>query len=1033
MKIKKTLLLALFLNFSVFLFAGNLTGYIHDSETKEALIGATVAIKGTTIGTITDQNGHYEISGLKEGEYVFVVSYIGYETSEITLSIPDNGEVKHNFNLVATSVGLAEVVISVQAQGQLSALNQQINSGYVSNHVASERLQEVPDATIAESLSRLPGVAVTNSAGEGDKVVIRGMESRFSLVTVNGVRMPSTGKEDNSVGMAGISPFMIDGIEVQKSLTPDKDADATGGIVDLKLKDAPEGFHVNVVAQNNFNSLVQDYFNPRLNLTLSNRFLDNKFGIIATGNFESVDRASHRMGNNYNINESAPPAFTEFKFQSNEYNRTRSGGNVFLDYRLPQGKIKASSFVTLLDNDEFQRALKLEDGGTGGINKDYYNHESTELRTINTLELEHNLPFGAKIHAQGAYSTGKREVPLQYNIYSRNSTIDNSTDTAYYYSEVQQLWSNRIDDIQAVVYPNEILQVIPYYDPEGTRIYRLNSYNETFRDDELMLKLDLEVPYHISDALNGKIKFGAKYRKKNRKVEATYAELEFNNSRNFLLADTIAEAFPEYNLIRDGVGSDLGAASLIDDYSETILDGLVSDKYWNNFMDPDKLDAIMLWLDENQWTPRTVDALHEANTFRDDYSGFEQVKAAYLMGDLNFTRFVNVTGGVRFEKINTKYHGYGAVWTTNPATAYAIDFSESQYDSLSKRENTFLLPMINVKFKPFKWMHILVAYTQTIARPKYYSYMPRFVYFEQTSMYGSPNADAAISYYGPGNPALKPALTHNYDACITLNANSTSLPNWLGVVVAGVFYKEIIDLEVTKSFNLYGSPELRDSINSIVPYYTLFDLQNQRAFDWTYNNPNHAFSKGIEIEWQSSFWSLPKPFNGLVINANYTRNITEKTEIREQEIITRPPGSRRPVVTYVDTSFATRLYRNPDYTINVTLGYDYKGLSFRLSYRHTAESFSGYTGFGSAAQTPEGTKIYKEQNMWDLSLAQKIPKVEGLQLFLNVSNLTATYAQKEISNRSEDGSISLNKEKGPLPWTEEYYGRLIIAGLRYSF
>lgn len=1031
MKTKTTLLLTLLLLFSVFLYASELTGDIRDSKTNEPLIGATVVIEGTTIGAITDLNGHYEITGIKEGQYVFVASYMGYEDLQVSLSIPDNGEVKHNFKLVATSVALAEVVVSIQAQGQLSALNQQINAGYVSNHVSSERLQEVPDATIAESLSRLPGVAVTTSAGEGDKVVIRGMESRFSLVTVDGVRMPSTGKEDNSVGMAGVSPFMIDGIEVQKSITPDKDADATGGIVDLKLKDAPEGFHANVVAQNNFNSLVQDYFNPRLSLTLSNRLLDNKLGIIATGNFERVDRASHRMQNNYNVNESAPPAFTEFKFQSNEYDRSRSGGSVYVDYRLPQGKIKARTFITSLGNDEFQRAIKLEDGATGGVNKDYYNHESSEVRSINSLQLEHNLPLGAKIHVQGAYTTGSRKVPMQYNVYSRNSTINNSTDTAYFWDEVYPMFSNQIDQEQAVIYPEEILQVVPYYDPDGTSVYRMNSFSEKFKDDELMLELDLEIPYRISNALNGKIKFGGKYRKKNRKVEATYAELEFNNGDNRLVADTIAAVFPEYNLYR--VGSDLATSALINDYSETILDGTVSDQYWNNFMDPDKLDAIMLWLDENQWAPKTDEALHEANTHRDDYSGNEQVLAAYLMGDLNFTRYINLTGGVRFEKINTKYHGYGAVWTTNPATAYAIDFGESQYDSLTKRENTFILPMVNVKIKPFDWMHILVAYTQTIARPKFYSYLPRFVYFQQTNAYGSPNPDPAISYYGPGNPALKPALTHNFDARITLNANNTALPNWLGVFTAGVFYKEIIDLEVTKSFNLYGTAEQRDSTNSLVPYYQLFDLQNQRAFDWTYNNPWHAFSKGIEIEWQSSFWSLPSPFNGLVINANYTRNITKKTEIREKELVTIPPGSRRPVVTYVDTTFKTRLYRNPDYTINVTLGYDYKGLSFRVGYRHTAESFSGNTGFGSAAQTPEGTKIFASQNMWDLSLAQKIPWIEGLQIFLNVSNLTATYGEKEISKRSDSGAIATDNEKGSLPWKEEYYGRFIIAGLRYSF
>jgi hypothetical protein len=260
------------------LVAGSLKGYVRDSGTGETLIGATVLIKGTTTGTVTNQNGFYEIPSIKEGEHIVVASYVGYLSKEVTLNIGEKDDVTMDFELVSSSYDLQEVVVTVQARGQLSAINQQLNSNAITNNVAAERLQEVPDATAAESLGRLPGVVVQSDNGEGDKVIIRGMEPRFNLITVNGVRSPSADENEGSVGLAGISPFMIEGISVQKSLTPDKDGDVVGGIVDLKLKKADKEFKANIVFQNNISSIVNSNFNPRATLQLSNRFLTINWG-----------------------------------------------------------------------------------------------------------------------------------------------------------------------------------------------------------------------------------------------------------------------------------------------------------------------------------------------------------------------------------------------------------------------------------------------------------------------------------------------------------------------------------------------------------------------------------------------------------------------------------------------------------------------------------------------------------------------------------------------------------------------------------
>ena len=102
---------ALFLIVSLALFfpmmAQTITvkGVVKESMTGEPIIGANVAVKGTTNGTISDISGMYQISNVSSNA-VLIVSYIGYKTAEI----PVNGKNTINVSLEEESIGLQEVV-----------------------------------------------------------------------------------------------------------------------------------------------------------------------------------------------------------------------------------------------------------------------------------------------------------------------------------------------------------------------------------------------------------------------------------------------------------------------------------------------------------------------------------------------------------------------------------------------------------------------------------------------------------------------------------------------------------------------------------------------------------------------------------------------------------------------------------------------------------------------------------------------------------------------------------------------------------
>jgi TonB-dependent receptor len=1021
--LNRYLLIGIFLLFALRAFGGVVEGYVRDASTGEPLIGSTVYIEGTTKGAITNLNGYYTLSGINPGEYVFVASYLGYEDQKLTCDIKEKGSCELDFFLTSVSMKLEEVAITVQARGQLSALNRQINAGYVSNHISSERLQEVPDATVAESLARLPGVSVTTDAGEGNKVIIRGMNPRYSLVTVDGVRTPSLEDNDNSVGLAGISPFMISGIEVQKSVTPDKDGDVVGGIVDLKLADPSEGFHTNLVFQNNINSLIRSAFNPRANVTVSNRFFDNKLGVMAVVNYENINRASHRYSGDYSVAMNVldasfgytHPQFMSAEYKTNQYNRERFGGRIFIDYRLSKGKIKASSFVTDMRNDEFERQQRFYTRDLDILLKGHRVFESDNFSLVNQLSFEHRFIFGSTIKAGVAYTMGRKRVEKNYDSEMRNELRDLSdADSVDYYNNWRPLLQGSTTN-GLVTYPYEPLGAMKFFDVYNANLFTVSSSHTDLDENELTAYFDWEFPLNISDQINGTFKVGYKHRRKNRLLDALSAGADFRNGDARYLPGRIVTGLPDLGAIAYSNGT-FFVSNIIDDYSESILNDQASSSEFGHFITRDAIEQIIGFCDDTDWAPITRIALGEPSLRANDYSGSEILHAAYAMVNLDVTKYLSILGGARLEHMFTDYSAFGITQTT--MTDYTLyDFGTDQYKNFRQRINTYILPSVNAKIKPFKWLSFLLAYSQTISRPEYYAYMPRFTY-------SSVGGDLS----NIGNPNVKPGLSHNLDAYVTLNANNSKLPNWLGVFTAGAFHKKIVGLEWNKLFIL-----INDSSNRYQPYYELLGIADSRQdFRVFINNPIPTYTKGIELEWQSSFWSLPKPFNGIVINANFTLTESEFSQVDEYKKVTPIPG-RPPYLWPLearDTVKVTSLFDSPRYTVNVTLGYDFKGFSARFSYKHNSESFNSYFGATADITTPEATRMRAALNVFDMSMTQKIPWVKELQLFLNISNISETYNNKFFIKRTPGADSS---EKGDtLPLQEEYFGRLTIIGLRYS-
>jgi hypothetical protein len=179
-KLKFILILIIFSSVSV-LFAQNkskgiITGKVIDQTTGEIIIGANVVLSATTNGSATDIEGRFRISGIDEGVYELIVSYISYAKTKIPNIKVTGGETTIiNVTLLPETVTVGEVIITGKAETayENALLTQQKKSGSISDGISAEQIKRSPDATSSDALKRITGVSIVDNKyvfGEGDGI-----------------------------------------------------------------------------------------------------------------------------------------------------------------------------------------------------------------------------------------------------------------------------------------------------------------------------------------------------------------------------------------------------------------------------------------------------------------------------------------------------------------------------------------------------------------------------------------------------------------------------------------------------------------------------------------------------------------------------------------------------------------------------------------------------------------------------------------------------------------------------------------------
>ena len=717
---------------------GTVRGRIVDGS-KQILPGASIYIDKLHTGVTSDINGFYTLPNLDPGTYTLKVSYVGYDPVLINITIPE-GKTLEKDVVMKEGVELQEVVIGGALQGQNRAINAQKSNLGITNIVSADQVGKFPDSNIGDALKRISGINVQYDQGEARFGQVRGTSADLSSVTINGNRVPSAEGDTRNVQLDLIPADMVQTIEVNKVITPDMDADAIGGSINLVTKNSPYKRIISATAGSGWNK-VSEKAQTNLGFTYGDKFFNDKLGLIVSASYQYAPSGSDN---------------TEF-----EWKQTDAGELYLKNYEIRQYYVtrERQSYSAAL-NWDITSNHKLFFKGIFNNRNDWENRYRTTLKDLNKKSVDNTADVriqtkggtpdnkNARLEQQrtmdftlgGEHLLGK--VSVDWNVSYAKASEERPNERYIDYVLKKQKFTPDLSDLRK-----------PYYSPQsGYKMTLDNSFSlkevteeqEDIQEKDFKLNLNLEFPLRKGEFGN-KLKFGGKLVAKSKDKEKDHYGYEPLNEDGF-------DSSSFTNIVsqnRDGF--------------------MPGDKYKaGSFISKDYLGNLDL---NNSSLFKKTQNLDEIAV---GFNAKETVTAGYLRFDQNLGKKWKMMAGVRLENTHIKYSGMN----------YDANKDELTHTAESKKSYLNVLPSLLVKYDANDELKVRASFTNTISRPKYSALIPNV----------NITKDDEISM---GNPDLDATISYNLDLSADYYFKS------IGLVSAGVFYKRINDFIVDQRISDY--------------------------------------------------------------------------------------------------------------------------------------------------------------------------------------------------------------------------------------
>lgn len=931
-KIKSLFNLFVVICLTTFLYAnentGKLVGRVVDAKTGEALIGANVTIKSTVYGSATDLDGNYFISGVPVGVYALVISYVGYETQEMSsVSLVANNQNKINIAMFPTVMNLNEIVVRAEAKSNsdIFILAEQKKSNKIQDGVSADQMSRAGDSNAADAVKRITGVSVQ----DGKYVSIRGLSDRYVSTALNGVPIPSPEPEKKSIPLDLFSTGILESITAYKTYTPDLPGVFAGGTLNIKTKAYPD----------------MRIFNTKFGLSTKSSFVGARYIVGSSGSLDyfgfddgtraiSDDIPADRM-----LNVLLPPAgssYDEWKLQLGDYGKSFNTGFTIQNTRIGQPLSVGVNFGDrYILNDDFEYGFysnfnfsngysykeeiyrryavsntdvvartdllnaqskystNLSLSGSTGFK--YLSKHKIKLYGLYTHSSESSLTFGQgvtpNLDENGIYI---REYFVEKSILNFTLTGDHILDT-YYDSRLEwaaNAGSSFLSEPDVKSHNYKYISSGDYYEiarssaKAGQRYYT-DGYD---RNANLDVNYKLNMDDYFGD-LN-KIKVGSRLQYKDR----NFAKRNFYHEYS-------SGAWPA-ELIRVE-GTNYG--SVFDD------ENFISD-----------IDEEGLILQEST-----------DMASRNAYQAIEALGAVYAMADipLGFGRsyFMNkfrFIGGFRYEYYLLNLVPYNPVTGDYYYSPLINNGADPVIANISEHE---LLPSLNLQYVANDKMKIRLSFSKTVARPEFREVAP----FEFQQFYGG---SAIVGY-----PFLKTTDIYNYDLRYERHLGAGEL------FAIGLFYKNFINpIEVSQ-------------------------IETADESYLTYQNALWANTEGFEIDFRKSLPFVNHTKGKLMLMVNGTFSLSQ---VEADDMITLFNGVQ---IANSSTTLTRPLQGQSNIMANATLSYsNIYGWNAALAYNSFSKRLSA---LGSGSVPNEYELPYHSMNV---TISKKM---NALKISLKANNL----------------------------------------------
>lgn len=715
------ILLILLTSFICYSQTTGIKGIVFDGEFNEPMPFANVFIKGTEIGSVTDFDGNYTLE-VVEGTYTLVVSFVGYETKEISGVTVGSNIVDLDVLLNPSSNALEEVIVVTTAKRntETAILNIQRNAVNMKDGLSVQSIKRAGDGDLAAAIKRVPGISVQ----EGGFVFVRGLGDRYSKTLIDGLDVPGLDPNKNTLELDIFPTSILKSLFVEKSADSRIAADFTGGIINVQLKEFSSEPEFGINFSVGYNPKM--HFNP--NFIKSSR---------RTSSLLSEDDGSRDLPIDRFMNIPRPTSSSKRKDEAAQLiSTTRSFYNNITQRR-------AKSFTDYSFGVNYSNSFKIAQDTKLGL-LSLINYESNtdfldrygENQTINNADQEYQklLSFSGNQGRIENSLTGLFGVSVRnnYNVFSiKYLQINNSDSTVqdYYLDDFRnQVTGREFGDY----FTEKKLKYLPlkfiFIDPNNNDEFKIRgAYSESRVLDKDFNTTTFE-DFFTAEGLVPAVRassFGSPERLWRSLFEYGLSFL-VDYEKNFRLINNDQKAYFGFKKAEK---------------RRTFFSNLYEVRY-GFFQDGTQYNGnpSSLLSEENLWKGESVFyGSYISGGYREglDYNSSSNLLALYFSTDLSFNDWWKLSAGIRYEHYDTFFTG--------------VDIYGKKFDKVKFINEYEYYPQLNNVININDNLNLRLAYFKTTARPS----------FKESSTISIVDPIERFRFYG--NPELKSSIINNYD------------------------------------------------------------------------------------------------------------------------------------------------------------------------------------------------------------------------------------------------------------------------------